>query len=592
VVKSNQNLASALLRRTTDSVAGSSVAATSITPDVGDEFGSISLAFTVSPTASTPTLTAIDVVSDSANLTWTPTGATVTQVGRDGFNSLGAGPLSGPPSILPFTLLIPETTYTFFAVINGVRVEVDATTLAAATAAVVWQDTFDAAGAGALTKTTGDLIFTPSATTTDSGTYQYGTIVADSPSGKLLRHTIPANELGPFIVAPLLSNACDHALLEYDIRFNSGFQYRWGGKMGPGLVGVLPGHGITEPTSGNPDRNIGFSTRLMWHGRGDAGDRPFQSKLGAIPVGVDNDIVTYVYARNPDGSLFSNFGHHERLTEAAVIDTWHNIKMEVELNTLGVLDGVFKVWWDDVLVINHSNYDYRNNSNVHIQAVLYDVHRGGGTTPVSWVSSTTDTLDIRNVTVTDMSQVVASVLTSDQFTGSDAALNGRTLDLGLGGISGTWTASTDMSTISAKAGNSVAGFKLARVDAGETDGYAEVLYDTAHGSAIFINGRQANDSSNMYRVEVSSTGVVELAKIVAGVETNLYVSSAGVASAGDLIGIGVDGSNVSAYVDRILVQTVVDTTLTTGTYWGFGFGSGSTAGRVDNFQVTDVPLTP
>ena len=265
---------------------------------------------------------------------------------------------------------------------------------------VLWSDRFDSAPTGQLTKVTGDALFGPTAALTNGGTYAHGSIHIDPDGGKLLRHTIPAGQLGAFIVSPQLIRPTDHAVLSYDVRFDENFDWRWGGKI-PGLVGVAPGHSIYEPTSGNADRSVGFSTRLMWHGRGDDGTRPFQGKLGPIRAGTDNDLVTYIYAHNPSAG-FNGYGWHTSLGSALQRGQWHRITMEVKLNTVGAADGVFKVWVDDDLRFSATNWIYRDRSDVMIEAVLYDIHRGGGTTPPSWVSSRETHIDIRNMTVTEL----------------------------------------------------------------------------------------------------------------------------------------------------------------------------------------------
>lgn len=267
-------------------------------------------------------------------------------------------------------------------------------------AGVLWSDRFDSAPNGQLTKVTGDALFGPTGAPTSAGTYAHGSIHADPAGGKLLRQSIPAGGLGAFIVSPKLVRPTDHAVLSYDIRFDENFDWRWGGKI-PGLVGVAPGHSIYEPTSGNADRSVGFSTRLMWHGRGDDGTRPFQGKLGPIPAAVDNDLVTYIYARNPSAG-FNGYGWHASLRSALQRGKWHRITMEVKLNRVGAQDGVFKVWVDNTLRYSANNWSYRDRADVMIQAVLYDVHRGGGTTPPSWVSSRNTHVDIRNMTVTQV----------------------------------------------------------------------------------------------------------------------------------------------------------------------------------------------
>jgi hypothetical protein len=270
------------------------------------------------------------------------------------------------------------------------------------TGIVIWQDKFDTAVTGQLTQATGDPLFAPTVAPTEDTDFINVSIIGEGPggSGKALRHKIPANELGAFIQSPRLPQPTDHATIEYDVRFDSNFDWRWGGKVGAGFVGVTPGTGIYKPTSGNTDRDIGFSARLMWHGRGDDGTRPFQSKLGPIPAELDNDVVTYIYARYPaDG--FNGFGWHTSLGHF-LRGTWHNVKIEVKMNTIGQQDGIFRVWIDGTLRYGATNFDWRSSPDVNIQAILWDIHRGGGLTPVSWISSRDTYIDMANVIVRDL----------------------------------------------------------------------------------------------------------------------------------------------------------------------------------------------
>jgi hypothetical protein len=267
---------------------------------------------------------------------------------------------------------------------------------------IIWQDKFDTAATGQLTQATGDPLFAPVVAPTEDTDYVNVSIIGEGPggSGKSLRHKIPAYELGAFIQSPRLPHDTDHATIEYDVRFDNNFDWRWGGKVGAGFVGVAPGVGIYKPTSGNTDRNIGFSARLMWHGRGDDGTRPFESKLGPIPADTDNDVVTYIYARYPvDG--FSGFGWHTSLGHFER-NTWHHVKIEVKMNTIGVQNGEFRAWIDGTLRYGATDWDWRNDPNISIQAILWDIHRGGGLTPTSWISSRDTFIDMANVTVRDL----------------------------------------------------------------------------------------------------------------------------------------------------------------------------------------------
>lgn len=260
----------------------------------------------------------------------------------------------------------------------------------------LWRDAFDYAPDGQLSEEAGDGIFAPTAAGTGADTYASGRILADPQGGKFLRQMLPSGELGKFIVTPKLKRPAEHAVISYEIRFDENFDFRWGGKI-PGLVGVAPGKSIYAPTSGNPDRSVGFSARLMWHGRGDDGTRPFQHALGPIPEEANNDIVTYIYATSPS-SGFDHFGWQARLGGEFKRGEWHRIAMEVKLNSLGERNGLFRVWVDDHLLFSADDWEFRIHSDVKINAVLYDVHRGGREDE-NWISKRDSYIDIRNMVV-------------------------------------------------------------------------------------------------------------------------------------------------------------------------------------------------
>jgi hypothetical protein len=262
---------------------------------------------------------------------------------------------------------------------------------------ILWQDRFDTAAPGPLTTAGGNGLFDPRVGKTDA-VYAHAAITADAGGEKFLRHTIPAGELGNFFAAPRLVRDVEHATLQYDIRFDEGFDWRWGGKI-PGLAGVAPGVEIYAPTSGERNRDVGFSTRLMWHGRADDGSRAYQDALGAIPPDQENMLVTYAYVRSPEDG-FGGYGWQTNLDAGFRAGVWHNVRMEVKLNTIGRADGVYRVWIDDILRFSASDWDYRNRADVKIQAVLYDIHRGGNNSP-GWVSSRESSIDLRHITVTE-----------------------------------------------------------------------------------------------------------------------------------------------------------------------------------------------
>ena len=262
-------------------------------------------------------------------------------------------------------------------------------------ASPIWHDRFDAVPIGPVTTAVGNTLFDPRAGDVQ-GVYDYATVVVDAFGGHALRHELPAGQLGNFFVTPKLARDVEHAVLQYNIRFDENFEWRWGGKI-PGLVGVAPGVPIHAPTSGTRNRDVGFSTRLMWHGRDDNGSRAYQDALGAIPPDLDSMLVTYAYVRSP-AEGFDGYGWQANLGPGFTRGAWHTVRMEVKLNTVGRADGIYRVWIDDVLRFEASDWEYRSTADVKIQAVLYDVHRGGNNSP-GWVSSRDGFVEIRDMSV-------------------------------------------------------------------------------------------------------------------------------------------------------------------------------------------------
>lgn len=215
-------------------------------------------------------------------------------------------------------------------------------------------------------------------------------------TGEALRQHIPAGTLGSLTATPILPQRVDDATISFDVRFDPEFVWQHGLKFGAGLVGVKPGAGIYEPTSGR-SRDLGCSVRLMVHGNY-GGERPFQGQLGPLKPGTDNEVVTYLYARHPSDG-FGGFGWHTGLGSFTRGD-WHRVKMRAKLNTPRRRNGVFEVWIDDDLRWNSNSMDYRgSDASIRWDAVLWDTHRGGGPQE-NWLSPRDDYLDMRNITVT------------------------------------------------------------------------------------------------------------------------------------------------------------------------------------------------
>ena len=264
---------------------------------------------------------------------------------------------------------------------------------------IIWQDKFDTAPNGQLTKTTADSLFAPTVAGTSSGTYARVSIVTSDPSGTANHCATPFRR-----ASSALSSSPPDCLVKQTMRRSTTMCVSTRISTGVGAASCPASsapHRGTASTSRPPKHrpNVGWSTRLMWHGRGDDGSRPFQGTLGPFPPGATMT-SSPPFARYPCG--ISGYGWQTSLGELTR-GVWHHIRFEVKLNTVGQQDGLFRVWIDGALRFGATNFDYRNSSNVHIQAVLWDIHRGGGLTPPSWVSSRTSYVDIANLVVTDLS---------------------------------------------------------------------------------------------------------------------------------------------------------------------------------------------
>jgi hypothetical protein len=138
-------------------------------------------------------------------------------------------------------------------------------------------------------------------------------------------------------------------LLEYRLRFDTGYDFSRGGKI-PGLAGG------TAPTGCVQTDGSGFSARMMWRQNG--------------------KLIGYIYdldQRVPCGEGIDtpvNFNPGQ----------WYSIKERVRINTARNHDGLLQIWVDDKLVIDQKNRAYMiEGPNRLINQVLFHSFFGGST---------------------------------------------------------------------------------------------------------------------------------------------------------------------------------------------------------------------
>ncbi|WP_211261400.1 polysaccharide lyase [Pseudonocardia acaciae] len=159
----------------------------------------------------------------------------------------------------------------------------------------------------------------------------------------------------------------DTAYLQYQVRFQPGFDFVKGGKL-PGLFGGSGG-------SGGDHRDDGFSTRYMWR-KGGAGE---------------------LYAYLPGGSGFgTSLG---RGTWTFPAGQWTTIQQGVKLNTPGQRDGVVTVWVNGQQVFSQNDVQLRNTDQLHIDGLFFSTFFGGG--DQSWASPSDQYADFANFGVSD-----------------------------------------------------------------------------------------------------------------------------------------------------------------------------------------------
>lgn len=158
----------------------------------------------------------------------------------------------------------------------------------------------------------------------------------------------------------------DAMTLEYDVRF--GVDFPWSGPLPLLKTGKLPGlYGgcQNDPNcviSGGsiPDGTNGISTRYSWREDGQGELRPY------IP--------------NPAGSFPPRYGD-DNPAFAFNVDQWYNIRQEVVLNTVtggtAQNDGIFRVWLDDVLVVEETDIIMRTTEDLALEGIFFSTFFGG-----------------------------------------------------------------------------------------------------------------------------------------------------------------------------------------------------------------------
>jgi hypothetical protein len=180
-----------------------------------------------------------------------------------------------------------------------------------------------------------------------------GKITKDSIYNKVLKVKYPKGSIGPkeggIQFEKSIPKANDYTL-EYDMKFEKGFDFALGGKL-PGLTS-----GGNKYTGGiHPDNGEGWSTRYMWIENG--------------------EIIIYFYHMD----MKHKWGDTVKMNVTFKPGQWYHIKQRIKLNDTDNFNGVMQAWVDGKNVLNDDKVRYRVAPLGEIDTFYFSTFHGGNT---------------------------------------------------------------------------------------------------------------------------------------------------------------------------------------------------------------------
>lgn len=178
-------------------------------------------------------------------------------------------------------------------------------------------------------------------------------IEKDKIHGKVLKVKYPKGAVGPKQGGVQFDKPLPKAneyILEYDMKFEAGFDFALGGKL-PGLTS-----GGEKYTGGNhPDNGEGWSARYMWIAEG--------------------EIIVYFYYKDME----HKWGDTVKLNVFFKPGQWYTIKQRIKLNDTDKFNGVMEVWVDGKQVLSNNKVRYRLAPLGSIDSFYFSTFHGGNT---------------------------------------------------------------------------------------------------------------------------------------------------------------------------------------------------------------------
>ncbi len=204
-------------------------------------------------------------------------------------------------------------------------------------------------------------------------------VVGGGVSGQAIRVKYPKGQIGgdksgaQFVVN--LPNS-EEMYLEYQVKFDAGFDWSVGGKL-PGLAGG------THPTGGVKATGFnGWSARYMWREGG--------------------SFKLYLYAVGATGQYFD-------LGASLQKNKWHTIRQHVKMNSIGSSNGTIRTWLDGKLIKTIGGLEFTKTKALLCDKFFFSTFFGGGTgnwAPNADVHTSFDNILITQTGESECKQVV------------------------------------------------------------------------------------------------------------------------------------------------------------------------------------------
>lgn len=183
-----------------------------------------------------------------------------------------------------------------------------------------------------------------------------------------LRITLPANKKGSGHGMNSTVDVADGTEyeLEFKVKFNNGFEWSRGGKIG---WGFLTGGGVTGCNGDGARAGQGGSFRAMWY----SPDQQFGDTNGTAYF------RPYAYYKGMTTDCGENFGAKWPTSSSLVTGTWYTVKMYYKRNTSNsASDGKLKMWVNGNQVVSKSNIRWGDSDGDRkVKKLYFQVFRGG-----------------------------------------------------------------------------------------------------------------------------------------------------------------------------------------------------------------------